>query len=305
MKTLQTKFRALAAGAILAAGVVSTANAIPTFTVTPSAIPGSAEAPFIANNILGNSSELLTITSSTTVSGSGWVQMSGFACNANPSCVINGNILPGTSGLQVTYQSYILFTLTDHLVSGTMGAPGSTYALDSLNFSWFIDPGLSDTFQSAAIPSTNATVTDNGAADILIATGTLVPGQGTAGFDSQFGAFLNSTENFFLCNGAGTALNGLNGTVPDPSCTSGVGAAFFSAPRPFFDFAFDGFNCTGGANCATATGTTTGSTIAINDAVGTIDFGSRVPEPASLVLFGSGALLLGWMASRRPKKLLS
>src|SRR5690242_5042781 len=83
MKALQAKLKVLAAGAVVAASLVSPANAIPTFTVTPTAI-GAPQPPFVANNISGNSSELLTITSSTNVSGSGWVQMTSFNCNANP-----------------------------------------------------------------------------------------------------------------------------------------------------------------------------------------------------------------------------
>lgn len=304
MKTLQTKLMALAAGAVIAASFGTAAKAdAPTFTFTPTAITGPAT-PFIANNFSGTSSELLTITSSTTVSGSGWVNIGQFNCSApNPPCT-SGNLNAARTGLGVNYGLYILFNLTDTLTSGTIGQPGSAYTLNSLNFTIVADADNDASFTDAqAMPTVvNATVTD--ADPVVLAAGSLM--NGTAGIGlNGLAANLNSVESFLLCTGNNTGSIGSQNVTGGPlasQCTSGEGRAAFSAPPVFFQIAFDGFTCTGlDPNCVTTNG---GNKIAVNDAVGTIDFGI-VPEPASLALFGTGALALGWFTRRRQNKLPS
>jgi len=170
MKPLNIRLLALAAGALIAGGFGSAANAdAPTFTVTPSAVVAGAPGSFVANNFSGLSSELLTITSATTVSGSGWVQIGQFSCTTtNPPCTTGQGGLPaGQTGLTVNYGLFIEFNLTDHLTGGSLGLPGSSYTLDSLNFTIVLDPNPpfphppGDTVTTASVsPLQNATVND-------------------------------------------------------------------------------------------------------------------------------------------------
>src|SRR5579862_7214091 len=184
MLKLRNHFLTLAAGAALMVGSASYAHAdAPIFTIAPSAI-GAPQANFVANSFSGQSSELLTLTPGpNTASGSGWLTLTSFGCNTT-GCV-NGNptVLPGVSGLGVNYGMYVTFSLTDTLVSGTLGGANSVYALTSLSFKLFADPNLNTTFQNAAAgTATPAVVTGTTSDDILLAEGGLVVG--TAGFDS-------------------------------------------------------------------------------------------------------------------------
>jgi len=264
MKKLRTHLLALAAGVALTAGSASLAFAqAPSFQVTPS-VAGGPAGVFTANDIGATTSELLTFNS-TGATGSGWVDFTAFANNSVP-------IGSGITGLGNQYGLYITFTLSDTLTSGTLGKPGSTYTLNSLDFSMFVDTTNNDTFTAAnANTATNATVTVNAPADKLVATGSLIVG--TAGFDALGGAFLNSTETF-------------NNTA--------FGNTYFTSPVPFFNLAFDEFNNTQQGVLQN------GNLVSINDATGDVDF-NKTPEPASLALFGSGVLALGWVARRRRK----
>lgn len=140
----------------------------------------------------------------------------------------------------------------------------------------------------------------------MLAAGSLISGTAGIGLNG-LAANLNSVENFLLCTGNNTGTIGstpVTGGLASP-CTNGDGRAFFSAPPVFFQIAFDGFTCTGlTSNCIALDGTATGDHIAINNAVGTVDFGT-VPEPASLALFGIGVLAFGWLSRRRQKNLFT
>lgn len=269
LSKIQKSVAATAAGVVLAAGFASSALAAsPPFQVTPAGI-GEAQAPFIADQIQGTSSELLTLTAGpNTFTGSGWINFSGFV---NAGSLLNA----GVTGLNNTYGLYATFTLAGTLASGPFGQAGSNYTLTSLNFQLFADTDLGTTFtQANAATNTGATVAVGGLADILLGSGSLVVG--VAGFDALFGAFLNSTQTY-----ANTA----------------AGNAFFTQPVPFYNIAFDAFNNTSQgviANCPTCA-----NRISITNAAGVVDF-NRVPEPETMALLGLG--LLGMVAGLRRRK---
>jgi PEP-CTERM motif len=265
MKSLALHRYALkvASGIALALGMVSVAQAVPTFSINPSALGlGGPAGPVQADAIGGSSSELLHTTSATTHSTTGWLSYSSFRLNS-------ANLGGGVTGLNTDYGIYVVFTLTDHLVSGNINTVDSVNKLDTLNFQMFADPGDTDVFTAATATSeTSISGTGN---DILLGTGSLI--SGTSGFNSLGGAALNANTTFQL---------------------TANGSLFFIDPVPFYDMTFNGFN-------NTTQGVTAGpdGNIAINDASGTTDF-NKVPEPGTLALLGLG--LLGINAVHRRRK---
>lgn len=262
---MMSKLSNFSASVVLATGIAASAFAAsPPFTVDPDR-NAATNNNFVATQITGFSSELLTLTPGpNTASGSGWLQFTGFQNGANA-------VLPGISRLGVDYQLYLTFNLTATLSSGPFGQAGSNYTLNSLNFQLRLDPNLNTTFVAANAPTaTGATVGGTTGDDILLGSGSLI--SGVAGFDAQFGAFLNSIQTY-----ANTA----------------AGNAFFVDPVPFYSIATDAFNNTvQGVQVS-------GNLISITNAAGVVDF-NRVPEPETVGLLGIG--LLGMVMGLRRRK---
>lgn len=251
----------VAAGVALALGM-SSAMADPlTFTVTPSGL-GLIGATFDGTSITGNSSELLH-TTATGHTGSGYIRYGYFNDTNNDQQFLSN------------YGLYVKFDLVD-----TFGSPQNT--LTTLNFRMYIDPNRDTTFQKAGSTNsttngttgttgTEATVTDVSNNDILVGSGSLV--SGLASFNQLGGVTLNANTTFAL---------------------TADGKKYFTAPDPFFNMSFNGFNNQTGGAIFNQDGT-----IAIN-AGGVTSF--AVPEPTSIALLGLGLLGLGATARRRNKK---
>jgi hypothetical protein len=261
MKTKHVKLNVLTASLMIALGVSYQASAVvaPEFSID---LDGSAGAGtvIVANGMSGTSSEMLVVVSPTTFVGSGWVQFT--------SLNLNSASVPGSSYFDTGL--YMLFDLTAVLTSGDLGLSDSEYNLASLTYTFWSDSGIDNIFtQANATTGTFATVA-NTTGDALLASGSLIPGTGTAGLSTTFGAIINA---------AATVEN--------------VDADYFFDPEPFYTLALAGFNSTGGAwqfNAATGQ-------LSIGNATGVVDF-REVPEPGVLALMGLGLLGLG-LARRR------
>jgi hypothetical protein len=286
---------------------------LPPFDIDPTVLPNIgpiAPSGFTADALsVTNSSELITLSvpagaAAGTGTGSGWATFGAFSLGGTA-------IGPLDSGLLVDYGLYITFDISVALTGGSLGLPGSTYAVTQLDYKFYVDTQYETvanrtTFSQAVadVPAgvgTPATVTDNGAADILLAFGSVI--NGVADLNANGGTGLNTTNTFAVCTAAGAADFGGVAVPPGgtpfmvataASCLSGLGDAFFDEPNPFYPLVFSAFNNTSQGVSLSADGLR----LAIN-AAGRIDW-APVPEPGTLAL--ASLALLGIGATMRKRK---
>jgi hypothetical protein len=255
----------------LAIGPVQAAPLLVTFD--PGAIPGvSGVGTFQADNYNLSDFAVATITNATgQFTETGTLQLLTFL---NGSTTLGA----GTSGLRNgtgagSYGLYMTFTATGYVgVGGGPFVPGSSLNqgfFQTVTYTLHADPGNTDTVSSTGV------LTDNGTADVTLATGGL----------------------------AGSGVNQVSVNVTTPSADvllsiakSALGDGFFQSPA---DLAFqeDAFTNTTLVATVTSDGITT--TVAINGGGGNGTFLAAVPEPSSLLLLGMGAMTLAVRARAR------
>lgn len=261
------------AGALLVAALAApNASALAQFTVNPNSNGLSSNGSiFTADTLSGTSSARITHIAGpgNNYLGVGYIVFTAFNLNSNP---IDG----GDSQVNLKNTGYGLFArFTQTFSCSTPLSVNVSCGVQSIQLQLYGDPGNLNG-KSLATLGADPTVTDLGAADVLLATVTQVI-QGVAGFDALGGAFQNINSNFQL---------------------TAQGRDFFTSPVPFYQLAFSAFNNTSqGLTCDTANCVNPG-VVSINSEAGVTDF-LAVPEPNSLLLTGIAMLGIAAVSRKR------
>lgn len=287
MSKTRNQLLATAAGALLAVGASNAAFAAnPTFTFDPSQVDAALTGTAItANQLVINSDSLTTFSPAAGVAGStfsesGVVQIIGYGgvSSGNANLMNNGSQppIPGS-----TYQLFLNFTSTGS--AGTVGACGAdtclTYTLTAFNFTLKLDEGTADTIPTSA-NNTLATPTISGGDTLKqLATGSLLVG--------------SVTEDLTL----GTFTEGFHAAL-DTSAADGNQPGFFVSPNPFFNISLNSITS---ASATNSSGSPTNEVL-INGQQGNVTFATVVPEPASMAIFGTALIGLGWARRRKNGK---
>jgi len=299
-----SKFRVHLLGTVAGlaiAGTASLAAATPAFTIYPDAIPGiTGYTSQTETDFNGTSDALIQQTGATTQTETGWVQGGSFTNNGAGSNFTTTGLLT-EPGVANTYNLYITFTATVTGITGFGAGQTGSIAPGGFTYTVFADIGDNDTFTAGTTGptgGTSPTVTDVGSNDVVVAVGTDL--SGSAGFQASTGApTFDTVSDLILCDGT-TGQGKLGGkTVAAAGCGTFDALLYFTSPSPFYDLDFDS-NTAGSVSDLTTDPTGTPANATLNGIVVDINF-ANIPEPSSLLLFGSAMLGLGVVARRRRK----